>query len=97
MGSKDHCINAFIIAGALYVLIQFCSQYSGGCLNPAVGIVQQLYQFWTSTNIDSKFLKILPPKPYAMWIYITAPSLGAICAGLFQVGTASTLKKVGNE
>ena len=39
-GAQDHILNGLIIGTALFGMITISAGISGGCLNPAVGIVQ---------------------------------------------------------
>ena len=42
-GAKDLFLNAFVIGLTLFFCISMCAGVSGGCLNPAVGLVQTLF------------------------------------------------------
>jgi len=43
-GAQDTPINAMAIGLALYCAVREASGISGGCINPAVGLVQSLFQ-----------------------------------------------------
>ena len=42
-GAQDHILNGLIIGTALFGMITVSAGTSGGCLNPAVGLVQQIF------------------------------------------------------
>ena len=75
-GSPDHSIlNALSISLCLYTLIYQVGGISGACLNPAVGVAESVYQ-----NIiygERMTFGALP-------IYMVAPLVGGIVAGLFS-------------
>ena len=43
-GAQDHVINTSAIGLALYLAVRESSGVSGGCINPAVGLVQSVMQ-----------------------------------------------------
>ena len=72
-GSDNDILNAFSIALTLYGMLAMIGAMTGGCLNPAVGLAQVSYQ-----------MILLPgSKGTAMPIYIFAPALGGLIAGVF--------------
>ena len=80
-GAKDVPINAVAIGVALYACVQTAAGVSGGCINPAVGIVQPIFQKVMNA-------RIYPNAPKTQLIYqgayIGATLLGGIFAGVFQ-------------
>ena len=80
-GAKDVPLNALAIGIALYACVQTASGISGGCINPAVGIVQPVFQKIMNA-------RIYPGAPKTqltyMGAYVGAPLLGGIFAGVFQ-------------
>ena len=80
-GAKDVPINALAIGIALYATIQTASGISGGCINPAVGVVQPIFQRMMNR-------RIYPNAPTTQLIYqgmyIVGPLFGGIFAGVFQ-------------
>lgn len=80
-GAQDLPINAMAIALSLFLALNLSGGISGGCINPAVGLVQSLYQ---------KFIgaKKFPNAPEVELTYIPAyvggPFLGAFVAAWFQ-------------
>lgn len=80
-GAKDVPINAVAIGVALYACVQTAGGISGGCLNPAIGIVQPIFQKVMNA-------RIYPNAPKTQLIYqgayIGATLLGGIFAGVFQ-------------
>ena len=82
-GSNSLIYNAAAISMALYAMINCAVPVSGACLNPAVGIIQTAGQsIYLSTTKGT-----LP-------IYIFAPTLGGIFAGLFSVANESANKEM---
>ena len=75
-------INAIAIGGGLYYCLRCAAYVSGGCLNPAVGLIQVPFQ----AIYDSKiFVNVQPNITLKYWpIYIFAPFLGGAAAGLFS-------------
>jgi len=80
-GAKDVPLNAAAIGIALYTCLQTSQGISGGCLNPAIGMVQPGFQKIMNA-------RIYPNAPKTslnyMGAYIGAPLLGGIFAGVFQ-------------
>lgn len=79
-GSEEHGLNAAIIAATLLTMITYSAKVSGACLNPAVGLDQSIYQHFKTKDDKNGQLKLT-----SMWIYIFAPSLGGILAGLLSI------------
>ena len=81
----SHMANCSI----LFAMITMSIESSGGCLNPAIGLVQSYYQTIIVNHYKSlgefKDITILLK---TVWIYIVAPSLGGIVAGFIQIGIA---------
>jgi glycerol uptake facilitator-like aquaporin len=80
-GSTIAPVNTLAIGTCLFVCITLCAGTSGGCVNPAVGFVQPVFQ--------RVFLKgVYPnadPVPLTYYgAYIFAPAIGGILAGVFQ-------------
>ena len=42
-GAKDLLINGGVIGATLFAMITISGAISGGCLNPAIGIVQTIF------------------------------------------------------
>ena len=88
-GANDLLINALAIGLTLFGVISISGGISGGCINPAVGLVQTIFQnivfksypyTWKGPAGALKFNAI----GYAsIWTYIFAPAFGGIVAGLF--------------
>lgn len=85
----DHLINSMAIGYGLLTCLFLSGNITGGCLNPAVGMVQVLFQVWyfsylnfdqdkNPRSLDSAFEVGL------YLVYIFAPLLGGVFAGLFQ-------------
>jgi phosphotransferase system glucose/maltose/N-acetylglucosamine-specific IIC component len=82
--TSDEILKGLCLAVTLYACLSLTAA-SGGCLNPWLGLVQNIYvtglvngvvgngSFWSS----------------AIWVYIGAPFIGAIFAPLFLVLVSS--------
>ena len=53
-GAKDLGINAATIGLTLFIMIAWAAPISGGCLNPAIGLVQPIFQ----STFDQKVVSI---------------------------------------
>lgn len=80
-GAKDVPLNALAIGIALYTCVQTAAGISGGCLNPAVGIVQPIFQKVMNARIYPN-----APKTQLVYqaAYIVGPLFGGVFAGVFQ-------------
>ena len=80
-GAQEVPINAACIGIGLYTCIQISSGISGGCINPAIGIVQPVFQRIMNA-------RIYPAAPKTSLVYqsgyVGATFLGGIAAGVFQ-------------
>lgn len=80
-GASEMPINALCIGLSLYLAITMASGISGGCINPAVGLLQSLFQKMANTTI-------FPNAPETSLIYVPAyvggPFLGGFIAGMFH-------------
>jgi len=78
--SKDGILKAAAIAFTLLAMINTAGAISGGCFNPAFGLVQTIYQmiYVSSLGQDSG--------PFAryLWVYLIAPSLGGFASAMFN-------------
>lgn len=74
-------VNSIAIGVALYACVQTAAGISGGCINPAVGIVQPIFQKVMNA-------RIYPSAPKTQLVYqgayVGATLLGGIFAGVFQ-------------
>lgn len=80
-GAKDVPINALAIGLALYACIQTASGISGGCINPAVGVVQPIFQRMMNRRI---YPNAATTQLIYQGMYIVGPLFGGIFAGVFQ-------------
>lgn len=80
-GAKDMPVNGIAIGLALYAAIQIASGISGGCINPAVGLVQTLFQRLFNGHAYPN-----APPVHVMYlpIYLISPVIGGLIAGFFQ-------------
>tara|TARA_B100000768_G_C10906157_1_gene219676 strand:- start:151 stop:516 length:366 start_codon:yes stop_codon:yes gene_type:complete len=80
-GAKDMPVNALAIGVGLFTTVQIASGISGGAINPAVGLIQTVFQSMFNS-------KVYPNAPKTKMVYIPAyifgPLLGGIFAGLYQ-------------
>ena len=61
-------------------MIQFAGPISGGCFNPAFGLVETIYQvIYVSSQGQDGIV-------YAryLWVYLIAPSLGGFASAMFN-------------
>jgi glycerol uptake facilitator-like aquaporin len=84
-GAKDLVVNALGIGVTLMLSVTITGGISGGCINPAVGLIQSIYQNFIIQEYPETF-----PKNYSKnislistWVYVLAPLLGGILAGAF--------------
>ena len=87
-GAKDHILNALAIGTSLVGMITVAGGISGGCLNPAVGLVQTIFQSIVvkkhPLTFGNRINNELTATTDNMWVYILAPLTGGILAGLWQ-------------
>lgn len=74
-------VNGFAIGIALYAAITISSGISGGCINPAVGLVQTLFQRLFNGHA---YPKAEPQQLMYLPIYLISPFVGGAIAGFFQ-------------
>jgi glycerol uptake facilitator-like aquaporin len=80
-GAKDTSVNGLAIGLALYGAIKIASGISGGCINPAVGLVQTIFQ----RLFNGHAYPNAPPQHMVyMTIYLLSPFLGGMIAGFFH-------------
>lgn len=80
-GSSDAPINTACIGLALYLAVRESSGVSGGCINPAVGLVQSIMQRRTNAHV---YPRAKNTDPTYIVCYVGATMLGGFLAGLFQ-------------
>ena len=80
-GSKDMPVNAIAIGISLYTTIMIAGGLSGGAINPAVGLVQPIFQ-----KVYNE--KVFPNAPKTSLVYqpayIFGPAIGGILAGVYS-------------
>ena len=74
-------INTMAIGLALYCAVRMSSGISGGCINPAVGLVQSVFQKMAN---DFTYPQAKPTQATYTVVYVFGPLLGGFLAGLFQ-------------
>ena len=80
-GAKETPVNGLAIGLALYAAIQIASGISGGCINPAVGLVQTVFQRLFNGHA---YPNAPPQQLMYMPIYLISPFIGGMVAGFFQ-------------
>lgn len=58
---------------------------TGGALNPAIGLVQSIFQLLMLNSFPNTTASRKKATLQTMWIYIIAPFVGGILSGLFQI------------
>ena len=76
--------NAFAISFQLLGLIYFAQFSSGAALNPCVGSVQVLYQWWVMKNYPKTYIGTDSVSLDPLWIYVSSTLCGGFFAGLFN-------------
>lgn len=80
-GADTLQINGYCVGLALYLAIRMASGITGGCINPAVGLIQPIYQSMANASA-------FPNAPATGLTYIVAyiagPFLGGFLAGLYH-------------
>merc|ERR1712238_22314 len=80
-GAKETPVNGLAIGLSLYAAIQIASGISGGCINPAVGLVQTVFQRLFNGHA---YPNSPPQQLMYMPIYLISPFIGGMAAGFFQ-------------
>jgi glycerol uptake facilitator-like aquaporin len=81
-GAKDLFLNGLVIGLTLFTVICIGGGLSGGCFNPAVGLVQPLFQSMVSETDNLGSVKNTTTQ--MMFVYMIAPAAGGLCAGIFS-------------
>ena len=84
-GSKELTLNAFTIGLTLFTVLTVAAGLSGGCINPAIGFAQPLFQVMMSRkypSLEAAGLAV-PISADTTWLYFLAPLTGGIIAGAF--------------
>merc|ERR1711998_360973 len=80
-GANDMPVNGLAIGLALYAAVQIASGISGGCINPAVGMVQTVFQRLFNGHA---YPNTEPQQVMYMPIYLISPFVGGMVAGFFH-------------
>ena len=95
--SDDHVVAARSIGVTLFAMILLSAEISGGCLNPAIGLVQSIFQHLVVNSYPVTYgLPTTKTSLNPLWVYLTAPTFGGVLAGLFSHFNASVLAKQNN-
>lgn len=92
--SDDHVVAARSIGITLFAMILLSAEISGGCLNPAVGLVQSVFQHMIVNSYPMTYgLPTTKTSLNPIWVYIISPTFGGVLAGLFSHFNAGVLQK----
>jgi len=80
-GASDTPINTMAIGLALYCAVREASGISGGCINPAVGLIQSVFQKMAN---DYTYPQAKETQVNYTPVYVGGPLLGGFLAGIFQ-------------
>ena len=83
-GATDLVINALAIGVTYMLSIVTIGGQTGGALNPAIGLVQSIFQLLMIRSFPNTIALRKKATLQTMWIYIIAPFVGGILSGLFQ-------------
>jgi len=89
-GSSELILNGVCIGMTLFGMITISGAISGGCLNPAIGLIQPLFQGWiTGRYTDTPAYQGITGKAYiyskdTMAVYIIAPLIGGALSGFWH-------------
>ena len=90
-GAKDLFLNALIIGLTLFMCVTIGGKVSGGCFNPAVGLVQIVFQNFVKPQHGN------PLQSWSYyWVYPVATWIGGALAGVFlhvNKGAQASLKQ----
>lgn len=80
-GAKDMPVNALAIGIGLFTTVTIASGISGGAINPAVGLIQSVFQMAFNGHVYPK-----APETRLSYVpaYIVGPLFGGIFAGIYQ-------------
>lgn len=94
------------LAGILIIVFTLCccigcaGPISGGCINPAVGIAQTIFQAMVVAKFPNSYKttsQLQLVNPYSgisnLWVYMFAPTLGGVLAGLWKQFDRDTKSK----
>lgn len=81
-GAKDLVVNALCIGITLFLGVILIGGISGGSLNPAVGVVQSVFQ-WIMLRSFPKTVSQKWVTLKTFWVYVAGPASGGIGAGIF--------------
>lgn len=85
--------NALAISSALFCVCAMAAPISGAAINPAVGVVQTIYQAQHynahKASTDESFLGYT-----TMWVYVAGPLTGALFSGILAHFSRDTLDQL---
>ena len=83
-GAKDLVVNALCIGLTLMLAVSITAGISGGCINPAVGLIQSIFQNFIIKHYPDTLTDFKSVSLKSTWVYVCAPLVGGFLAGIFQ-------------
>lgn len=88
MDSDNKLVAGIVVSGALFACVACAAKYTGGAVNPAVGLVQTLFQSMMVERYPEQYKKANIDKNYSStsqaFLYFISPLAGGVFAGLFK-------------
>ena len=96
--TSDGFLSCLAVSFTLLAMICICGSKSGACLNPAVGFAQTIFEVTQYGNLIPNQTK-WPGKSFTdyMWLYILAPFVGSILAGIIHKGHKYGMEKCASK
>ena len=82
--NPDSTLGPAAVSLTLFAAISWSAGTTGACLNPAIGIANSVLQYMIRDQLSAS-MRYSKPTLDSLWVYIVAPSVGGVLAGLFQL------------